>query len=334
MDQFMVNVENDDVKVGDEVILFGGGITAEDFADWTGTNEYEVMTNISARGRERTVNVFAVGPDFDLAFKFAVRQGSFLPADEIERPRPVAVLGATAYRELYGGDNALGERIRVGGQRYRVVGVMEPKGEMLGIDLDDTVYIPAARGLELFGRDGLHEIDLLYAENAPVEEVVAGIRRVLVARHGAEDFTILTQQQMLEVLGSIIDVLTLGVGALGGISLLVGGVGIFTIMTIAVRERTAEIGLLRAVGARRADVAELFMGEAVLLAGLGGVLGLLLGFAIVAIVEVAVPGLPVRLSWLYIGLALLIALGIGVLAGILPARHAAELAPLDALRTE
>jgi putative ABC transport system permease protein len=290
--------------------------------------------SVEARGRERTVNVFAVGPDFDLAFKFAVRQGSFLPADEIERPRPVAVLGATAYRELYGGDNALGERIRVGGQRYRVVGVMEPKGEMLGIDLDDTVYIPAARGLELFGRDGLHEIDLLYAENAPVEEVVAGIRRVLVARHGAEDFTILTQQQMLEVLGSIIDVLTLGVGALGGISLLVGGVGIFTIMTIAVRERTAEIGLLRAVGARRADVAELFMGEAVLLAGLGGVLGLLLGFAIVAIVEVAVPGLPVRLSWLYIGLALLIALGIGVLAGILPARHAAELAPLDALRTE
>ena len=115
---------------------------------------------------------------------------------------------------------------------------------------------------------------MLYAENAPVDEVVAGIRRMLVARHGGEDFTIVTQQQMLDVLGSIIDVLTLGVAALGGISLLVGGVGIFTIMTIAVRERTQEIGLLRAIGARRARIAQLFVGEAMLLSAIGGAGGL------------------------------------------------------------
>ena len=128
---------------------------------------------------------------------------------------------------------------------------METKGDMVGVNLDDTVYIPAARGLELFNREGLAEIDVLYAENAPIDEVVEGIKRILLARHGGEDFTIVTQQQMLDVLGSIIGVLTLGVAALGGISLLVGGVGIFTIMTIAVRERTQEIGLLRAIGARR-----------------------------------------------------------------------------------
>jgi len=290
--------------------------------------------SIEARGRERTVNVFAVGADFDLAFKFAVSRGTFLPDEDLERARAVAVLGSTAYTELYGSGNALGDRIRVGGQRYRVIGIMEPKGDMLGIDLDDTVYIPAARGLELFGREGVHEIDVLYAENAPVDEVVAGIRRILLARHGAEDFTILTQQQMLDVLGSIIDVLTLGVGALGGISLLVGGVGIFTIMTIAVRERTAEIGLLRAIGAQRSKIAALFMGEAVLLSGLGGVLGLLLGFAVVAIVELTMPSLPLSLSPLYILLSEVIALGIGLLAGILPARHAAELEPLEALRAE
>jgi putative ABC transport system permease protein len=290
--------------------------------------------SVEAEGRERTVNVFAVGPEFDRAFKFSVRVGTFLPPDELDQSRPVAVLGATVYTELYGSKNALGDRIRVGGERYRVVGIMESKGDMLGFDLDDTVYIPAARGLELFGRDGLHEIDVLYAEGAPIDEVVAGIKRILVARHGAEDFTIVTQQQMLEVLGSIMEVLTLGVAALGGISLLVGGVGIFTIMTIAVRERTQEIGLLRAIGATKSRIARLFIGEAMLLSALGGLLGLLTGFAIVAFVSVAVPALPAQISPLYVALSELIAIAIGLIAGVLPARHAASLEPLDALRAE
>ncbi|HMB72834.1 MAG TPA: FtsX-like permease family protein, partial [Gammaproteobacteria bacterium] len=236
--------------------------------------------------------------------------------------------------ELFGTGNPLGQRIRVGGARYRVIGVMEPKGEMLGFDLDDSVYIPAARGLEMFNRTGLHEIDILYAEDAPVDEVVAGIRRILIARHGAEDFTIITQQQMLEVLGSIIDVLTMGVGALGGISLLVGGVGIFTIMTIAVRERTEEIGLLRAIGTTRGTVARIFVAEAVVLAGLGGAGGLLAALLIIALVQLLAPGLPVDLSLLYVALAVIIAVVTGLVAGVLPAHRAASLAPLDALRSE
>ena len=290
--------------------------------------------SIEARGRERTVNVFAVGPEFDQAFKFNVASGEFLPPGDLQRARSVAVIGSTVYDEIYDGQNPLGDRIRIGGNRYRIVGVMESKGQMLGFDLDDSVYIPTASGLELFDREGLHEIDVLYAEGAPVDEVVAGISRILTARHGSEDFTIVTQQQMLDTLGSIVDVLTLGVGALGGISLLVGGVGIFTIMTIAVRERTNEIGLLRAIGATRTRVAQFFLSEAVLLSGLGGLLGLALGFAIVIIAQFAVPGLPLRLSPLYAGVAEGIAMLIGLLAGVLPARHAAELEPLDALRTE
>ena len=290
--------------------------------------------SIEGNGRERTVSVYAVGPAFDQAFKFNVASGSFLPPDDLERARPVAVLGATAFRELYGSANALGERIRVGGQRYRVIGIMEPKGEMVGIDLDDTVYIPAARGLELFDRQGLHEIDVLYSENAPVDEVVAGIRRILRARHGGEDFTIISQQQMLDVLGSIINVLTLGVAALGGISLLVGGVGIFTIMTIAVRERTSEIGLLRAVGARRSRIAQLFVGEAMLLSAIGGIGGLTLGIGIVVLTRWTMPSMPARISPLYVVLSLVIAVSIGLIAGVLPARSAAKLEPLDALRAE
>ena len=290
--------------------------------------------SIEANGRERTVNVFAVGPQFDQAFKFQVSSGTFLPPDELERARPVAVLGATVFEEIYGGGNALGDRVRIGGQRYRVVGVMESKGEMVGFDLDDTVYIPSARGLELFDREGLHEIDVLYGEDAPVDEVVSGVRRILLARHGVEDFTIITQQEMLDVLGSIIDVLTLGVAALGGISLLVGGVGIFTIMTIAVRERTQEIGLLRAIGARRSRIAQLFVGEAMLLSAIGGIGGLSIGIAIVLVTRWAVPAMPARIAPLYVMLSILIAVTIGLVAGVLPARSAARLEPLDALRAE
>ena len=263
-----------------------------------------------------------------------MRAGSFLPNDELERARPVAVLGATVVEELFGGTNPLGQRVRIGGARYRIVGVMESKGEMLGIDLDDSVYIPTARGLEMFNRNGLHEIDILYAEDAPVDEVVAGIRRILIARHGSEDFTILTQQQMLDVLGSIIDVLTLGVGALGSISLLVGGVGIFTIMTIAVRERTQEIGLLRAIGTTRSTVARIFVAEAIVLAAIGGAGGLAAALAIIGATKVLAPGVPVDVSLAYVLLAEFIALLTGLIAGVLPAHRAATLAPLDALRAD
>jgi putative ABC transport system permease protein len=135
-------------------------------------------------------------------------------------------------------------------------------------------------------------------------------------------------------LGSIIGVLTLGVAALGGISLLVGGVGIFTIMTIAVRERTQEIGLLRAIGARRSRIAQLFVGEAMLLSAIGGAGGLLLGVGIVLLAHWTLPSMPARIAPLYVVLAIAIAVAIGLIAGVLPARSAARLEPLDALRTE
>ena len=125
--------------------------------------------SIEGRGRERTVNVFASGPEFDRAFKFNVAIGEFLPPDQLDRARPVAVLGATVHEEIFGAENPLGARIRLGGNRFRVVGVMESKGQMLGFDLDDAVYIPVGRGLELFDREGVFEIDVLYAEGAPVD---------------------------------------------------------------------------------------------------------------------------------------------------------------------
>ena len=138
------------------------------------------------------------------------------------------------------------------------------------------------------------------------------MRRLLIARHGGEDFTITTQQQMLDVLGSVLNIVTLAVAALGGISLLVGGVGIFTIMTIAVRERTFEIGLLRAVGAQRGQVRNLFMGESILLAGLGGLFGLLLGALIVESIAIFFPALPLSYSIPYAVAAEILSLVIGL----------------------
>ena len=289
---------------------------------------------VEGNGRKRRVTVYGVGHEFADAFRFEVASGTFLPPDDPRAPRNLAVLGSKMKQQLFGDANALGANVRVGSERYRVVGVMRAKGTMIGFDLDDTVYVPAARALELFDRDSLFEIDVLYEETAPVDEVVAGIRRVLVARHGDEDFTITTQQQMLDTLGSVLGVLTFAVAALGSISLLVGAVGIFTIMTIAVRERTAEVGLLRALGAGRRQVLSLFLAEAVVLSLFGGFAGLLFGATVAWLLGQAVSQLPVSFSTLFMGLALGLSVVIGLVAGILPAMSAAKLDPVEALRAE
>jgi putative ABC transport system permease protein len=236
--------------------------------------------------------------------------------------------------ELFGSENALGTRVRIGGLQFRVIGIMESKGQFLGIDLDDTAFIPAARALEMFNREGLNEIDLAVAEGVPAASVVAAAKEVIKARHGREDVTIISQEEMLSTLGGILDVLTMAVGALGGISLLVGGVGIVTIMTIAVTERTNEIGLMVALGARRRTILGLFLGEAVALAAIGGVVGLVLGIGLAQLIGLFVPALPVHTPLSFVLLAEALAAAIGLAAGVLPARRAAKLDPVEALRTE
>lgn len=289
---------------------------------------------VEANRRQRRTTIYGTSPGFPAAFRFRVLIGTFLPEDDPHAPRPTAVLGSTVRDELFGELNPLGEFIRIGGNRYRVVGVMESKGTMLGFDLDDSVYLPPRRAMELFNRESLMEINVVYSENAPVDEVVASIERLMLARHGTDDVTVTTQEQMMDVLGSILRVLTSAVGGLGAISLIVGGIGILTIMTIAVRERTNEIGLLRALGATRQQVMNLFLGEAVVMAGLGGLTGLIIGVGGAQLLHLAVPALPVHTPLLYVLLAEAVAIIIGLLAGVLPARRAANMTPVDALRSE
>ncbi len=291
-------------------------------------------SEVESNGRLRRTTIYGVDADFVQVFSSTVQIGSSLPREGAGSSRALVVLGSKLRHELFGTANPLGARIRIGGLHFRVIGVMAPKGQFLGIDLDDTAFIPAQRAMELYNREGLTEIHVIYAENTSSAIVAAAVKKQLILRHGKEDFTVITQEDMLKTLSNILNILTMAVGALGGISLLVGAVGIVTIMTISVTERTNEIGLLVALGARRSTILNLFLGESVILAALGGLLGLLLGVGLAQLTRLAMPTFPVHTPWSFAIGALIMSAVIGLMAGVLPARSAAHLNPIAALHAE
>ena len=290
---------------------------------------------VEGGGRGRSVFVYGVGWEAASAWRFQVAQGSFLPRMDPSRRGSYAVLGAKLARELYDEKSPLGQRVRIGGFSFLVIGVMEPKGQILGLDLDDTAFIPVATAMDMFNVDELLEIDVVAASTEAIGPVTEGIRRLLMERHrGEEDFTITTQTEMLETFGRVISMVTVAVSGIAGISLFVGAMGILTIMWISVHERTGEIGLLRAIGVPRSMVQILFLLEAVVLSMAGGVLGLVSGFGIMAVVRAAVPGLPMSTPIEAVVAALVMSLVVGIVSGVAPARRAADLDPIEALRAE
>ncbi len=284
--------------------------------------------------RMRRSMVVGTGADYDVIVDAKDMLGEYLPHDNPKSPRSLAVLGPKMRDELFGDVNPLGELVRVNSERFRVIGVLPPKGDFLGIDLDDAIYIPMAKFQSMFNVNNFQEIDVVHYERYATEEAVASIKRLIIDRHGSEDVTIHTQANMLETLEDIMKWLKFTVAAFGGISLLVGGVGIFTIMTVAVNERTSEIGVLRAVGASRKKIRDVFLLESIFLAILGALLGLSIGFAAVYVALIFYPDMPIAIAWDYIVYAVLISLAIGLIAGFLPARSAAQLDPVEALRTD
>lgn len=282
----------------------------------------------------RRTNIYGVTPSMTKVWTMTASLGNFLPEDNTRNARPFVVLGATVRDELFGASNPLGEKVRIDGSSFRVIGVMESKGNMMGVDLDDAVYIPVSWAKTMFNREGLMSIDLAYTPTASADRISKRIESLLLQRHGAEDFTVKSQDEMISTLDSILSVLTLAVGGLGGISLLVGAVGILTIMTIAVTERTNEVGLLRALGGGRGQILALFLGEAIVLAALGGLGGLIIGAGGAWLVGVAIPSLPTHTPWSFVLIAEIVAASIGLVAGVAPAWKAANLDPIEALRTE
>ena len=291
-------------------------------------------SEVEAEGRLRRTTIYGVGANMTEVFRIAVRSGRFLPPDDAGSARAFVVLGSKLKHELFGTGNPLGARVRIAGQHFRVIGVMESKGQFVGMDLDDTAYIPTSQAMALYNRDGLMTIDVIYAEGLPAALIASRVKTLLQARHGREDFTVTTQEDMLKTLSKILDILTGAVAAIGSISLLVGGVGIVTIMSIAVAERTQEIGLLVALGATRRGILLLFLGEAVMLSAAGGVIGLAVGAGIAWLAQLLAPAMPVHTPMLYVVLAEGVAIAIGLIAGVLPARRAALLDPVEALRAE
>ena len=290
---------------------------------------------VEAEGRGRSVYIYGTTPAVPDVWKFRVRQGSFWPSGDPQRARAMTVLGPTLKRELFGNTNALGKFVRIGGSRFRVVGVMEPKGQLLGFDVDDGAYIPVAAAMRLFNLDELQEIDVVFSATASVDRVVERITALLIDRHrGNEDFTITTQAAMMDVFDNVMGVITMAVGAIAAISLLVGSIGILTMMWIAVGERTSEIGLIRAIGASRSQVQMVFLAEAAALSTLGGLFGLAGGLGVCAALRELLPGLPVHTPILYVVLAVGISLVTGLLSGVAPARRAATLDPIEALHTD
>lgn len=292
------------------------------------------MAEVENEGIRRNVTVLGTGPRLPEIFSFDMGSGRFLPNEDFFAARPLAVLGSALKNDLFGADSALGAYIRVSGQRFRVVGVLADAGTTVGFDLNDIVFVPVKHTMEIYNMLGVQEVDVRYREDRPAAEVEGDITRLLVARHGSEDFSITTQDQMLNTMRVILSTITAAVAALGGISLVVGGVGIFTIMTISIQERIFEIGLLRSLGARRREVRRLFLAEALALGLAGGLLGLVLGQLAAWSLAALFPVIPVSVSIAYTVAALMIAVLIGILAGVVPAVRAARMNPVLALRAE
>ncbi len=282
--------------------------------------------------KRREVTVLGSTPDLLPVRHLAIGVGRFLPDVEADRGAPVAVIGRTVQSELFGSETPLGRTIRIGDWRFRVVGVMAPKGQSIGLNMDDVVIIPVSSALRLFNQRSLFRILIEVGVHAEIDAARAQVMSILKERHdNEEDVTVLTQDSVLSAFNRILGALTLALAGIAAISLLVGGIGIMNVMLVSVSERTPEVGLLKALGAPPREILKVFLVEAVLLSAAGGVFGLLIGYAGSGVLGQAFPALPARPPAWAVFAALAVSLLSGAVFGVLPARRAARLDPVIAL---
>lgn len=285
--------------------------------------------------RGRNVYIFGVNGRATETWKFEVEKGIFLPKEDIKKQSWYAVLGPKLSEEIFGRENPLGKKVKIGGRPFKVLGIMEKKGIFLGFDINDAAYIPAPTALKIFNLRECNEIDVLAVSSEAIDKLVEDIRNLLKKRHrGEEDFTIQTQKDMLESFNRIMKIITIAVSAIAGISLIVGAIGIFTIMWISVNERTSEIGLLRALGCTEKKVGFLFLLEALSLSLMGGIAGIIFSLILIGVLKLLIPDLPLSIPDYAFFLSLFISFLVGVLSGFFPSRKASRLEPVEALREE
>ena len=280
----------------------------------------------------RNVAVVGTTSDFLELRRLRVSRGSFLPRGEMDRGSPICVIGTTVQQELFPGQNPLGKVLRVGEWRFRVIGVMAPKGETMGFDMNDIVLIPVATAMKVFDQTTVFRVFIEASSYKDLDFVKQEVLQVLTERHDdEEDITLITQDSVLASFNQIFTALTLALAGIAAISLTVAGVGIMNVMLVSVSERTSEIGLLKALGVTRPQIISVFLAEASLLSLLGGLVGLISANLLVDLARELLPALPTEIpDWAVIA-AFATALVVGILFGVWPARRASRLDPILAL---
>jgi len=288
--------------------------------------------NVRFGGHSRSCPILGTTADFLKVRQLAVGAGRFLTPSDLDAGGTETVLGATVARELFPAGSPLGQIVRIGDWRFRVVGVMAAKGRSLGFDMDDLVIIPVQTGMTMLNRHTLFRVLVTVRDGRQIEPLKRELVELLAERHRAEDVTVITQDAMLSSFGAIMTALTMALGGIASVSLAVAGIGIMNVMLISVTERRTEIGLLKALGAQDHQVLRVFLTEAVLLSGLGGLAGLGVGFASVFAFVQYFPSFPASPPLWAVAAAAILSLIVGVAFGVWPARRAMRLDPLTALQ--
>ncbi len=309
--------------------------------------EYDRLASVTRGRNEARTTIAGTTPNFPAVRNFYPLAGDFFSEQDLSANARVAVLGQTVYDELFpDGESPINQLIKINNTNFNVIGLMEEKGGSGFNDQDDLVIIPistAQRRLFPSRRsDGKMRVDFIYAQIISDERqnsAIAQIEEVLRDTHnigfqGEDDFTVLSQTELVGAFSQITRILTAFLGLIAGISLLVGGIGIMNIMLVSVRERTREIGLRKAVGAKRRDILWQFLVEAMVLAILGGLIGLTLGVAASLFISTLSDSLLPTVAWDSVVLAIAFSAAVGLFFGIYPASRAARLSPIDALRYE
>jgi len=288
--------------------------------------------NASFQGRSREVPV--LGSNFELLNirHWEMAQGSFLPVTDLDRATPVCVIGSKIRDELFDTQAAVGQWIRLGDRRFRVIGIIASEGRSIGVDVQDTIIIPVASAQQLFNTPSLFRILLEVKTRSAIESVKQSTIEIIKERHqGKRDVTVITQDAVLATFDDILAALTYAIGGIAAISLAVAGILIMNVMLIAVSQRTAEIGLLKALGATQSLIIRLIVSEAIMLSVFGAIIGLLLGELGCLAIRQAFPDLPAYAPLWAVLTAIVISLMAGFIFSLLPARQAARLDPVLAL---
>jgi putative ABC transport system permease protein len=290
------------------------------------------LSEVNVGGRLREAMVVGTSAEYAQMRQLALSQGSFLAEGDWTRGAPEAVLGATLRRELFGAEPAIGRTVRIGDRRFRVTGVLASRGLGLGVDADEVAFVPVSSALSMFNTGTLFRVLIEADSRSAVPAVKGEVARIIALRHDGEaDVTVISQDAVLATFDRVLGALTLAVAGIAAISLAVAGILVMNVMLVSVTQRTAEIGLLKALGATAATIRRAFLAEAVMLSLAGALLGFALGHAGALLIRSLYPVFPAYPPAWAVAAALVTALLTGVVFGVMPARRAAALDAVTAL---